>query len=104
MTNKAKILQYLEDQPLFRERKNKDRGIVNMLMRKYRPLEDAIMNGVLTKDTVTAMVQDYASMDRAWRQALERNPGLRGEDYDEKESLEMKKLDELGYNVPHESE
>lgn len=97
MTNKAKILQYLEDQPLFRERKNKDRGIVNILMRKYKPLEDAIEHGILTKDTVTAMVQDYASMDRAWRQALEQNEGLRGKDYGDKEMLEQEKMIALGY-------
>lgn len=97
MNVKNSILTYLEDQPLFRERSHKDRGIVNMLMRRYPTLADSIDHGALTKETVTAIVQDYATMDRAWRQALEQNEGLRGKDYGEKERLEQEKMIALGY-------
>lgn len=100
MSIKDNIKSYLEEQPLFRERKNKDRGMVNLLMRRYGGLERAIREGLLTKETITAIVQDYASMDRAWRQALEKHPHLRGTDYDEKDHLESKKLEELGYRTP----
>lgn len=98
MSLKDLVKSYLEEQPLFRERKNKDRGIVNLLVNRYG-LQHAIQNGLLTKDRIVAMVQDYASMDRAWRKALEDHPNLRGSDYDEKDELEVKTMTELGYNT-----
>ena len=92
-------MEYLENEPKFRERKNKDRGMVNLLAKRYNALGNAIKDGLIGKETVIAIIQDYASMDRAWRQALEKNPRLRGADYDQKEELENKKMEELGYNV-----
>lgn len=100
MTLKIQIEEYLDEQPLFRERKNKDRGMVNLLMRKYGGLERAIKEGLLTKESITAIVQDYASMDRVWRKALEENVKWRGTDYDEKDHLEALKMVELGYRAP----
>ena len=97
---KDAIEKYLDDEPKFRERKNKDRGIVNLLMRRYGALRIAVESGAIGKDTVTAIVQDYASMDRAWRKTLEEVPRLRGSDYDEKDRLEAEKMVELGYNAP----
>lgn len=100
MTSKELMQSYLEDDPKFRERRNKDRGIVNLLMKRYGSLMYAIEKGVITKETVTAMVQDYATMDRACRQALEKYQSLRGKDYDEKDKLEVSAMKNLGYNVP----
>ena len=100
MSLKSKVLEYLEQEPKFRERKNKDRGLVNLLMKKYSGLEAAITTGIISKDSLIAMVQDYSSMDRSWRQALELDPRLRGSDYDEKETLMSRKMEELGYSVP----
>lgn len=90
-----RVYDYLVDQPLFRERKNKDRGLVNLLVERYPTLKD------VPKEHVIAAVQDYASMDRAWRQILSRatNAHLRGKDYDDKDELEREKQRELGYNV-----
>lgn len=99
MNQKNKIEHYLEIQPLFRERKNKDRGMVNLLMKKYSGIDQAVKEGILTKDAITAIVQDYASMDRAWRKALEDNPKWRGTDYDNKDELEIRTMIELGYNI-----
>lgn len=98
-THKDKVVAYLELEPLFRERKNKDRGIVNILMGKYQSLFRLIERGDLTKEEVVAIVQDYGSMDRSWRKALEEREDLRGKDYDEKDELERRKMAELGYNV-----
>ena len=92
-------MEYLEAEPKFRERRNKDRGMVNLLAKRYSALGNALKDGIIGKETVIAIIQDYASMDRAWRQALEKNPRLRGADYDQKEELENKKMEELGYNV-----
>lgn len=99
MSLKILVEDYLDEQPLFRERKNKDRGIVNLLINRYG-LQPAIARGEITKDRIVAMVQDYASMDRAWRKALAENPKWRGKDYDEKDELEAQKMSELGYNTP----
>ena len=99
MKAKTRIVHYLRIEPKFRERKNKDSGIVNMLMRDFPQLSECIRLGQMSKDTVVAMVQSYATLDRAWRQALESDVSLRGSDYGMKAELENKKLEELGYNV-----
>lgn len=104
MTLKTLVHNYLEKQPLFRERKNKDMGIVNILMGRHYKLSDAIRTGVLTKGNVKEIVQEYASMDRAWRQALEHDPNLRGMDYGEKEKLEQERELALGYVPGHDAD
>lgn len=53
-------------------------------------------------ETLRDAVQDFNSMDRAWRQCLEQNPHLRGKDYGEKESLEKSAQEALGYQPTHE--
>lgn len=100
MSIKNTVIAYLQEQPLFRERKNKDRGIVNLLMKRYGALRDAVESGAISKDAIIALVHDYGSMDRMWRKALERDPELRGKDYDEKEYLEEEAMERLGYRVP----
>lgn len=97
MNLKSQVEKYLENETLFRERKNKDRGIVNLLMKKYPSLKHCIESDFISKETITAIVQDYASMDRSWRQSLEHNEHLRGKDYDDKKVLAQKKQIELGY-------
>lgn len=92
MTIKDQVKNYLEKQPLARERKNKDRALVNLLLQKYHGSINEI-----PKEVLVDIVRDYNSMDRAWRQTLEHNPSLRGKDYDEKESLMQAKQVELGY-------
>lgn len=92
------VEDYLREEPRFRERKNKDRGIVNLLINRWG-LHHAIERGEITKDRLVAIVQDFASMDRAWRKALEENPSLRGLDYDKKDELEARHMKDLGYNI-----
>lgn len=98
MTIQHLVEDYLNEHPLFRERKNKDRGIVNLLINRYH-LQLAIESGHITKDRLVAIVQDFTSMDRAWRKVLEKNVDLRGSDYDEKDQLENKAMQNLGYPV-----
>lgn len=90
MTLHDKVEQYLKDKPQFRERAMKDRGIVNLLLQRYG------LGGIDPK-IIVGLVQDYATMDRAWRQILESQPELRGNDYNDKERLISRKLEELGY-------
>jgi len=104
MKIKDHITQYLKEQPKARERAHKDRAIVNLLIVRYPSLGVAIQSGVMSKNLVIALVQDYASYDRAWRQALEQNPQLRGKDYHEKDRLEQEKQIELGYSPTHHAD
>jgi hypothetical protein len=92
-TFKQKVKEYLENEPRFRERSNKDRGIINMLIIKY-PMISSIR-----KETFISIVQDYSTMDRYWRQILDENEGLRGRDYVDKKRLVQEKQIELGYEV-----
>ncbi len=97
MKIKELITDTLKAEPQFRERSRKDKGIVSLLIRKYKNVELAMKEGFMTRQDLIDLVQDYSSMDRAWRQALEQNPELRGSDYQEKERLEQEKQIELGY-------
>lgn len=85
------LKNYLKKQPLARERKNKDRAIVNLLLEKYPRL--ALIDKLILID----FVKDHNSYDRAWRKVTEENEELRGKDYNEKQKLEEKKMIELGY-------
>lgn len=104
MAAKDQVIDYLKDEPKFRERANKDKGIANLLLRKYPLLKKAIELDMFSRDTLIALMQDYATMDRAWRQALEHDPTLRGSDYEEKVRLEQEKQIELGYRPSHDSD
>ena len=87
------VLQYLKDEPRFRERHNKDRGIVNLLQSKYHTILD------VPKETLIAFIQDANSMDRYWRKLTGENPELRGKDYNTKKIVSQRKQIELGYEV-----
>lgn len=104
MKIKDLVKQYLEKQPLFRERRNKDRGIVNILIGRHYKLGEAIRTGMVSKEFVTEVMQEYASMDRYWRLALKDNPELRGKDYDDKRALEQERELELGYSPGHHAD
>jgi hypothetical protein len=90
-TNKHLVEQYLKDEPRFRERSNRERGIVNLLLNKYPILKD------VPKDTLVELCHDFSNMDRCWRKILEEQPTLRGKDYDDKPELEKNAREELGY-------
>jgi hypothetical protein len=83
------IKTYLEQQPLARERKNKNRCLANLIIKEY--------NIEIDKGKLTDIVGEILNMDRAWRKVLEENENLRGQDYKEKVILEQKKMLELGY-------
>lgn len=91
--NKKAVHQYLVDEPRFRERSNRERGIVNLLIKKYPVLAE------VPKDVMIKAVHDFSSMDRSWRKILEETPKLRGTDYGDKESLEKLYQAELGYKI-----
>ena len=96
MSLKTIVEENLRDYPQFRERKNKDDCLTDLLIKKYG-LGNLVKEGWMSRSTIKSIVQDYSSMDRAWRKCLEDHPHLRGSDYDDKDKLEVKKMEELGY-------
>lgn len=101
MSQKNAVKNFLEKDQRFRERREKDRGIIYLLVNRLN------LQGIMDKEgkpitssQLIEFVQGYATMDREWRQILEQNPELRGSDYDDKDNLEAKKLAEFGYHVP----
>lgn len=93
---KGKVYNYLVKEPRFRERKNKNRGIANLILDHWAPLTRLLM---VKNDRLADIVGQVGSYDRAWRQCLEHHPELRGSDYGDKDVLEQEKQLELGYNV-----
>ena len=88
---KNEILQYLKEDVRFRERANKNKGIANLIMKKY---------GIeIPKDKRDDIVADILNADRNWRDILLNEVSLRGNDYNSKLELEAKKREELGYTV-----
>lgn len=86
---KNEIISYLKEDPRFRERANKNKGIANLLAEKYH-LE-------IPKDKRDDFIADVLSADRLWRLALSEDETLRGGDYGDGENLAQKKQIELGY-------
>lgn len=88
---KNEILEYLKSDARFRERKCKNKGIANLISKKY---------GIeIPKDKRDDFIADILNADRNWRKALEENPELRGSDYAQKDILEQQKEISLGYGV-----
>lgn len=93
MTTKNEILTYLKEQPLFRERTNRYKGIANLLVRKYPGLK------AFNRETVIDILTDSATMNR-WCNKLQKDkPELRGSDYDDKYTFEAQAKKLLGYHV-----
>ena len=86
---KTEILNYLKEDARFRERKNKNKGISNLICKKYH-IE-------IPKDKRDDFITDILSADRNWRKALEANPSLRGSDYFDGERLSQEYQVKLGY-------
>lgn len=91
MTNYNELMEYMRTEPKARERKLKDRAIVNILLKHYPQLRG------VDKDTLVAFVKDHNSYDRCWRMITMEHEYLRGSDYYDKKDLSERKMVELGY-------
>ena len=87
----GEIEKLLESDVFFRERRCKDAGLIGILIQEYPQLQG------ISEETIRAICNDYASLDRIWRQSLFKNPAWRGSDYRDKTELEIQKQEELGY-------
>ncbi len=88
------LKEYLEKEPMARERKNKNKVIAKIMYDQY-----GLEYNPLTKPKLSDMVGEILLVDRYWRKVLEENSNLRGTDYNDKAGLELDKQQELGYNV-----
>ena len=86
-----RVKNFLEDEPLARERKNKNRVNRAILVEMYPELQDIDIK------RLTEAVRMSQSIDRAWRKVTEIHPHLRGKDYWEKFELEESARLSLGY-------
>ena len=89
MSPKEKLTKYLELKPEARERKNKDKYLLEILTKKYPDVAKNLIE----------IVHEYTLLDRYWRKILEEREELRGKDYNDKVALEQEKILELGYEV-----
>jgi len=87
----SELHQYLIDNPKARERCNKDRAAVNILLKRYKIQGDI--------KEIVRFAREHNSMDREWRDLLLKNPHLRGNDYFHKKKLVNIALRQLGYWV-----
>lgn len=75
--------------PEARERRNKDKFLVKLLISKWssgNPSENALID----------LCRDYDSANRSWRKLLEELPSIRGKDYLDGKALSQVKQLELG--------
>jgi len=92
------VLKYLEREPNFRQRKNKNKGIA-ILLNDIHPVINTPIK--IPFETMVDIVKDCATIDRAWRKILEDRKDLRGSDYEDKKVLEQEKMLDLGYLPGH---
>lgn len=97
MTNKQKVEHYLEIEPKARERRNKDRALVNLLLKENYVVSDLISRNLITKERLIDFCHEFTNFDRCWRKVTEEREDLRGGDYDEKTVLEQRAQINLGY-------
>lgn len=92
-----KLVRYLQEEPKARERKNKNRALVNLLTHEYGFILRGLQDGSISKEALTNFVKDILYYERMWRKILEQEPHLQGSDYGDKDELERKAQQELGY-------
>ena len=87
------LQKLIEENPKFRERKNKYKATAHLLLDRYPTLK--FMSDSMIEDVVF----DAIKADREWRKILQDNPDLRGSDYSDKDELEERAREELGYSI-----
>lgn len=95
------VKKYLQEEPRARERKNKNRAILNIVAKKYGLQfdEQGSLELKISKDRMADLVSDVLTFDRAWRKCLEKFSDLRGNDYRHKKKLEEVYQKDLGYKT-----
>lgn len=90
------ILRGLKNWPEFRERRNKNKYIGEICLKKY-----GIELTPKLKDQLADLVTDIDNAGRYWRLHTSENPELQGSDYGTKSTIVEEKQLELGYVPGH---
>lgn len=93
---KRKVYEYLQLDPRFRERINKNKGIANLLYKQFPSFLEPF-NSKEGRERLIEVVIAYSSMNRWWARLLQDHEDLRGKDYNDKYILREEKKKELGY-------
>ena len=96
---KEEIIQKLKDFPDFRERRFRVKYLVILTLRSLELEEKYNKGEPLGFDEMAEFAVRYESYNRAWRQCLEENKDLQGQDYDDRKIYEQKKILSLGYEI-----
>ncbi len=70
MTLKILVENLLQSHPAFREKKNKDSVLVDILIGRHFKLAEVVRTGLMSKGQLLTVVKEYATMDRAWNEAI----------------------------------
>lgn len=90
------IKHKLEETIWFRERRNKNYGIAEILIKEHALNVNA--------KRLEEIIVEYASLDRQWREVTKDHPHLRGSDYEDRVRLMQEKQIELGYEVGYHND
>ena len=92
------ILEHLKSYPAFRERKNKNRWLAGIVLKKY-----GVEITPKLRDQLADFAGDILNGDRYWRLHTNEYPDLRGTDWETKVAVEQEKQIELGYVPGYDS-
>lgn len=92
----TRVLNILQSNFDFRERRKRDIGLLEMLANDFPFLTDEEHHMVGRE--LLLVIKRYNTMVRTWNRCLEKMPHLRGKDYADKVGLEKAMKEELGYN------
>lgn len=85
MTIAQQIIEKLENSPSFRERRFRDRYLLEMVLAKNN------INAMFVPSTqIGDVIKDYMSFERIWRDVLQEREDLRGEDWKDGKILDQK--------------
>lgn len=97
MTLQEEVIYYLENNPKFRERKNRGHLLCNLALKATNLGSKYSQGEKLTIQEMCEFAVKFDSYRHAWGDVTRTCPELRGSDYDEGEKLAQEKQIELGY-------
>ena len=97
MTLQEEVIYYLENNPKFRERKNRGHLLCNLALKATKLGNKYSQGEKLTIQEMCDFAVKFDSYRHAWGDVTRTCPELSGSDYDEGERLAQEKQAELGY-------
>lgn len=90
------IKHCLETSPSARERRFRDKYLMTLILKKH----GYEGYSVIPANEALEIAKDYVSFERIWRDVVQREPHLRGQDHSDGKALSQKfQIKDLGYEV-----